>query len=23
ELGHYWAANEDGSRPYYHAAEAG
>ncbi|WP_429219306.1 glycoside hydrolase family 9 protein [Aeromonas veronii] len=23
ELGHYWSANEDGSRPYYHAAEAG
>ncbi|MDC5851056.1 glycoside hydrolase family 9 protein [Vibrio europaeus] len=20
---HYWAANQDGSRPYYHAAEAG
>ena len=23
ELGHYWSANDDGSRPYYHAAEAG
>ncbi|MEG0006454.1 MAG: glycoside hydrolase family 9 protein [Aeromonas sp.] len=23
ELGHYWGANDDGSRPYYHAAEAG
>ncbi|WP_257978388.1 hypothetical protein, partial [Aeromonas caviae] len=23
ELGHYWTANEDGARPYYHAAEAG
>ncbi|MGY3884513.1 glycoside hydrolase family 9 protein [Aeromonas aquatica] len=23
DLGHYWAANDDGSRPYYHAAEAG
>lgn len=23
ELGHYWSANQDGSRPYYHAAEAG
>jgi hypothetical protein len=23
ELGHHWAANDDGSRPYYHAAEAG
>jgi hypothetical protein len=22
-LGHYWSANQDGSRPYYHAAEAG
>ncbi|MNJ15246.1 hypothetical protein D3C77_94880 [compost metagenome] len=23
EFGHYWSANDDGSRPYYHAAEAG
>ena len=23
DLGHHWAANDDGSRPYYHAAEAG
>ncbi|WP_349918884.1 glycoside hydrolase family 9 protein [Aeromonas veronii] len=23
ELGHYWAADDDGARPYYHAAEAG
>ncbi|MGU5715466.1 glycoside hydrolase family 9 protein [Aeromonas taiwanensis] len=23
ELGHHWVANDDGSRPYYHAAEAG
>ncbi|MFQ2292382.1 glycoside hydrolase family 9 protein [Aeromonas enteropelogenes] len=23
DLGHYWSANQDGSRPYYHAAEAG
>ncbi|WP_434663460.1 glycoside hydrolase family 9 protein [Aeromonas sp. NJAU223] len=23
ELGHYWAADDDGTRPYYHAAEAG
>ena len=23
EIGHYWSANDDGSRPYYHAAEAG
>ncbi|MCE9926418.1 glycoside hydrolase family 9 protein [Aeromonas media] len=23
KLGHYWSANDDGSRPYYHAAEAG
>ena len=23
ELGHYWSANDNGSRPYYHAAEAG
>lgn len=23
ELGHFWSANDDGSRPYYHAAEAG
>ncbi|MGY3919525.1 glycoside hydrolase family 9 protein [Aeromonas eucrenophila] len=23
ELGHHWSANDDGSRPYYHAAEAG
>ncbi|WP_260259872.1 glycoside hydrolase family 9 protein [Vibrio intestinalis] len=23
EVAHYWAANTDGSRPYFHAAEAG
>lgn len=23
ELGHYWSANDNGSRPYYHAVEAG
>ncbi|MBD1564241.1 glycoside hydrolase family 9 protein [Vibrio sp. S12_S33] len=23
EISHYWSANHDGSRPYYHAAEAG
>ena len=23
EFGHDWSANDDGSRPYYHAAEAG